>query len=156
MEMGMSVSGEKGYVAARAIALGGTIASWAATAVTTPRDRYTVQIARDRHIDSDAVRYLNHACAPNAFVDAGTGDVVALRPIATGEPLGFFYPSTEWEMSAPFDCSCGHEGCLGRIDGAGTLPADVLRGYALNQHIRELLAEREGDRSGPPLTLRGR
>ncbi|CAL9608706.1 hypothetical protein SUDANB121_05604 [Nocardiopsis dassonvillei] len=157
MEMGLSASGEKGYVAAQAIDLGGTIASWAATAVTSPRDRYTVQVARERHIDSDAVRYLNHSCVPNTFVDAGTGDVVALRPLVAGEPLGFFYPSTEWEMSSPFDCSCGHAGCLGRIDGAHGLPDGVLRRYALNDHIRELLAERdEGKRAGSSLAPRGR
>lgn len=31
----------------------------------------------------------------------------ALRDIKEGDVLEFFYPSTEWDMAQPFECSCG-------------------------------------------------
>ncbi|PRY16999.1 SET domain-containing protein-lysine N-methyltransferase [Pseudosporangium ferrugineum] len=144
MELAVNPSGDKWYVAADFVPLGAVVVSWAATAVEIPADRYTVQVGRNRHIDTDAVRYLNHSCVPSTFVDAVTGNVVALRPLSPGDPLTFFYPATEWEMTSPFDCWCGNDGCLTRVTGARILPADTLRRYALNDHIRDLLAERDG------------
>lgn len=145
MDIATLPSGEKGYVAREDLPAGTVIASWRKSAVDSDPTKFTIQVGRDHHVDADEVRFLNHSCVPSTFVDATTGDVVALHPIAAGRPLTFFYPSTEWGMAAPFDCACGHAGCLGKITGAEALPAHVLRRYALNDHIRELLAERGGD-----------
>ncbi len=42
-------------------------------------------------------------------------------------------------MSQPFDCACGSAShCLGKIDGAHSIPAETLKKYFVNQHILEL------------------
>ncbi|MEW2068783.1 SET domain-containing protein-lysine N-methyltransferase [Streptomyces sp. NPDC007346] len=143
MDVVITASGEKGYAASVALPAGAVVASWEETAVVCEATKFTIQVGQDRHVDADAVRFLNHSCVPSVFVDASTGNVVALRPLAAGEDLTFFYPSTEWEMTTPFDCSCGHDGCIGRISGAAAVSADVLRRYAVNEHIRALVAERD-------------
>lgn len=66
---------------------------------------------------------VNHSCTPNVAFDLShprTSEGVEnsqyptewnlrtlSRPIAKGETLTFFYPSTEWDMGAPFTCACG-------------------------------------------------
>ncbi|KAJ7281935.1 hypothetical protein C8J57DRAFT_1298947 [Mycena rebaudengoi] len=93
--------------------------------------------------------YVNHSCEPNIAFDLSSGDpmewhIRALKDINAGDPLTFFYPSTEWEMAQAFDCQCGAKGCMGRIQGAKFMKKeDVLeRGWA-NPWILELMAERE-------------
>jgi SET domain len=112
----------------------------------------TVQVAEELHIllAPELLSSLNHSCDPNVFVDTQGMRVVALRPIAEGEELTYFYPSTEWDMAEPFDCSCQACSCLGRIEGASHVPLDVLARYRLNPHIVRLIGARAA--SGP---LRG-
>lgn len=64
------------------------------------------------------------------------------RPLAVGDELTFFYPSTEWEMVQPFRCQCnaGPGKCLGFIAGSSKIEPSVLEGFWLNEHIRQLLA----------------
>lgn len=62
---------------------------------------------------------VNHSCNPNVAFDLSStyspdsdeGSTWCLkslsRPIKAGEPLTFFYPSTEWDMDRGFDCACG-------------------------------------------------
>lgn len=66
--------------------------------------------------------------------------------IKAGDELTFFYPSSEWSMSQPFECKCGAgEGiCKGTIAGAKEMGRERLKGYWLNPHIEELLDEMEG------------
>ncbi|EER28444.1 hypothetical protein D8B26_004792 [Coccidioides posadasii str. Silveira] len=130
------------------------------TTLASSKDYSTVQISTKEHIrlNSDLL-YCNHSCDPNVrFVTstlttnskteletpvAGVLEVWSLRDIPAGEELRFFYPSTEWEMSQPFRCSCGAEDCLGWVDGAKNTPAKVLERYWLSGHIAALVAERE-------------
>lgn len=67
--------------------------------------------------------------------------VVDDRPLRRGDPLTFFYPSSEWQMDQPFACTCGSgEGvCCGTISGAKTMDKSVLGRYWLNPHIEDLL-----------------
>lgn len=110
----------------------------------TRPSRTTIQAAADRHIDNlRALACLNHSCDPSVHVDVTALTVTAVRDLAAGDELTFFYPSTEWAMAVPFDCACGGEGCLGRIDGAWHVPTAVLARYHLNAHIRELAAARD-------------
>ena len=105
--------------------------------------RYSIQTGPAEHIDGlGRLRYLNHSCAPSALVNTDDLTLVAARDLAPGEEVTFFYPSTEWEMTWPFPCRCGAQGCVGTISGAKDLPADVLDRYWLNRHIRERLAGR--------------
>jgi hypothetical protein len=85
---------------------------------------------------------VNHSCAPNLWVDTERQAMLALRPIASGEMLTFFYPQTEWELARPFRCRCGALHCLGRIDGARSLPDAVLGRYRLSPHIVAMLGVR--------------
>ncbi|GGX62196.1 SET domain-containing protein-lysine N-methyltransferase [Streptomyces hiroshimensis] len=105
--------------------------------------KYTIQVERDLHVMGTDIRYLNHSCDPSTYVDAVAGNVISTRRILPGDELTFFYPSTEWDMSCPFRCGCGAAACVGEVTGAAFLTADVLKGYRINAHIQELLAERD-------------
>lgn len=63
--------------------------------------------------------------------------MIARRNIEKGEELFFFYPSTEWEMQAPFICLCGSPNCIHVVAGARFLSLSTLEGHYLNPHIRE-------------------
>jgi hypothetical protein len=65
----------------------------------------------------------------------------AARDIEKGEELSFFYPSTEWEMDAPFICLCGASSCIHVVAGARFLPLSTLEHHYLNVHIREMMIE---------------
>lgn len=136
-------AGGMAYIAARDLVVGTVVARMTDQEPRSAPTRHTIQVARDRHVDVEQVRFLNHSCLPNTFVDTVAGQVVAIRPISGGELLTFFYPATEWEMACPFTCQCGHDVCLGEISGAVCLPARVLSRYAVSAHIRELVDERD-------------
>lgn len=104
--------------------------------------RHSIQIALHEHAEPlpTYLRYLNHSCAPNLFVDVRAKQVITLRPIATGDELTFFYPSTEWRMQSPFTCECRSEHCVGEIRGAAELPAGVLQRYRLSPVIAEMFS----------------
>ena len=104
-------------------------------------NRYTVQIGRDRHTEVGKLSALNHSCDPNVILDTENLQMVACRDIQEGEELFFFYPSTEWEMDAPFICLCGASNCIHVVAGARFLPLSTLENHYLNRHIRELMIE---------------
>ncbi|KAI0272458.1 hypothetical protein BC834DRAFT_817486 [Gloeopeniophorella convolvens] len=75
--------------------------------------------------------YVNHSCEPNVAFDLSSPDqsqwhVRALKRITPGDLLTFFYPSTEWLMDQPFDCTCGAPSCLRRVKGAAFLSEEEL------------------------------
>jgi hypothetical protein len=101
----------------------------------------TIQSGRCLHlIELGALAFMNHSCGPNTVIDTSSLTVRAIRDIAAGEELTFFYPSTEWEMDRPFVCLCGAQGCIEFVAGARYLSDEVLRGRFINQHILELSA----------------
>ncbi|MFJ4185287.1 SET domain-containing protein-lysine N-methyltransferase [Kitasatospora sp. NPDC089509] len=134
-----------GVVAARALAEGEVIADLRHCVTADTPSIHTIDVG-DRHIDGPQVRYLNHSCAPNVYVDAERLEARALRPVAVGEELAFFYPSTEWDMVGPFDCLCGAADCLGTIAGARAAAPEALRRHALNRHVAERLADHVAER----------
>lgn len=107
----------------------------------------SVQVDDDRHIllAPEFLQYINHSCAPNTFFDTRKGEVVAVRDIAAGEEISFFYPSTEWTMTQPFDCFCGAGNCLGQIQGAAHLPRKALARYRFAEHIQHRLVNAVGE-----------
>ncbi len=109
--------------------------------VVNKANRYTVQIGRDEHTDVGKLAALNHSCDPNVILDTKNMLMVACRDIAKGEELSFFYPSTEWEMAAPFICLCGASNCIHVVAGARFLPLSTLENHYLNPHIREMMIE---------------
>lgn len=104
-------------------------------------NRYTVQISQDKHTEVGKLSALNHSCDPNVILDTEHLLMVARRDIEKGEELSFFYPSTEWEMDAPFICLCGASNCIHVVAGARFLPLSTLEGHYLNRHIREMMIE---------------
>ncbi|RKO93896.1 hypothetical protein BDK51DRAFT_18365, partial [Blyttiomyces helicus] len=104
----------------------------------------SVQVSADEHIElnSDLI-FMNHSCNPSVFIDVKQMEIIATRDLNSGDEITFFYPSTEWEMSQPFECWCGGEKCLKKVSGAKDLPADVLSHFQLSPHIEALLASRQ-------------
>ncbi|KAF9526131.1 hypothetical protein CPB83DRAFT_770863 [Crepidotus variabilis] len=92
--------------------------------------------------------YINHSCEPNVAVDISSNQpkwhLRALKNINAGEPLSFFYPSTEWDMTQPFGCTCGKPSCLGKIQGALHISKDdLLACQWINPHIMQLVNLRD-------------
>ena len=109
--------------------------------VVDKANRYTVQIGQERHTEVGKLSALNHSCDPNVILDTENLQMVARRDIEQGEELSFFYPSTEWEMDAPFICLCGSANCIQVVAGARFLPLSTLENHYLNRHIREKMIE---------------
>jgi hypothetical protein len=106
--------------------------------------RHSVQCGLHQHAEPlpEYLRYLNHSCAPNTFLDIEAGCVVALRELRIEEELTFFYPSTEWIMQSPFECACAAPHCQKQIRGAAFIPTSVLLSYRLSPVVSQLLALR--------------
>lgn len=115
---GLASARGSGLFAARAYEPGEAVARFPAVFVDVP-DVHTVQIDDGRHLDTTGhpTRLLNHACDPSCVVDADGYGVIAVRSLAPGEELTFDYLTTEWELSAPFLCTCGGVGCVGLVRG---------------------------------------
>lgn len=96
------------------------------------------------YLNSD-LAYVNHSCAPSLEFDMALMETRVSRhhPLNKGDLLTFFYPSTEFTMTQPFDCRCGAQECLKSICGAKDLHAKELERYWLNQHILEQLRQKE-------------
>lgn len=103
--------------------------------------RFTVQITKNSHTHVGKLAALNHSCDPNVILDTEHMLMVARRDIEKGEELSFFYPSTEWEMQAPFICLCGSTNCIHVVAGARFLPLSTLEMHYLSTHIRETIIE---------------
>lgn len=104
-------------------------------------NRFTVQMDRSLHTEVGKLSALNHSCDPNTILDMENMVVVACRDIKAGDELSFFYPSTEWEMAAPFICLCGSPSCIHVVAGARFLPLSTLEHHYLNRHIREMMVD---------------
>lgn len=116
------------------------------TATPVPKNTYTsVANGADSRIElnSDLV-YCNHSCDPSLVFDMARFEVrvVDHRPLAVGDALTFFYPSSEWDMVQPFQCNCGSGAkCLGMISGSSRIEPLVLSRYWLNDHVVEQIAK---------------
>lgn len=135
--------GQRSLQSLRAFAAGEVLTPFRASATYDRPAQLTLQVSEGEHItlSPSVLTFTNHSCDPNAFFDVEQWQVVALKPIAAGEPITFFYPSTEWTMAEPFDCACGSPRCLRRIAGASQLPEHSLQGQRLNPHITRLLQQ---------------
>ena len=131
-------------VAAVAVAEGAVLALFGARETLDAPTYLTVQTGPESHIllAPEHFQYINHSCNPNVFFDTANMEIRALRAIAAGDEITFFYPSTEWTMDRAFDCLCGSSECLGRVAGADQLDAWSLARHRFNRHILDQLAER--------------
>ena len=136
------LAGERALTSQGRFAPGDTVTAFGARARVTEPSRLTLQTGIDEHIllDPCELELLNHSCRPNLRIDFPEWRWVAVTPIAVGDELTFFYPSTEWSMAEPFGCGCGAAECLGTVTGAAGLPAAILARYQVAPHIRVLAA----------------
>jgi SET domain-containing protein len=78
-----------------------------------------IAVSSKRAIDAsqstDALRFINHSCRPNAVLRLNQGRVEfhAMRDIATGEELTVNYGETH--HLGRLRCRCGVEGCVGLL-----------------------------------------
>jgi hypothetical protein len=114
-------------------------------ATPAPKAYSTVQIGPTEHVELNSkLVYCNHSCAPAVEFDVAKMEVrvVKNKDLKVGDPITFFYPSSEWEMAQPFKCNCGAKECWGWISGAKDMDENVLKRYWLNEHIEKLLHQR--------------
>ena len=112
----------------------------AAETLTVP-SKYTVQVQDEVHIilQPEFLQYINHSCDPTIFFDTTRMEISCLKNISSGDELTFFYPSTEFEMASPFNCFCGSNNCLHKIQGASFLSQEVILRYKFSDFIMQKL-----------------
>ena len=120
------------------ISPGIVFSTFGASTILRNPNRFTLQTDDNEHIilAPEFLQYVNHSCDPNIFFDVTKMQLRSLKPVMPGDEFTFFYPSTEWDMSEPFECTCGGNSCLQKIRGARHLPWDVLRKYELSDFIK--------------------
>lgn len=138
------INDQKGFFAQQAYQPGDIVTSFSAREIVTEPSYLTVQVGIGQHIllHPEHLQYINHSCDPNIFFDTHAMHIVALRPIAEGDEMTFFYPSTEWEMAQPFSCHCGSSRCLMQIQGAAYINEGILQQYQLTRFIQQQLHDR--------------
>ncbi|MGK2861146.1 MAG: SET domain-containing protein-lysine N-methyltransferase [Chitinophagaceae bacterium] len=135
---------QKAFFAQQFYSPGDVVIEFSASQILTTPSYLTVQVDIDKHImlHPEHLQYINHSCGPNVFFDTDTMQIVALKHIAEGDEMTFFYPSTEWDMAQPFTCFCGTQNCLGKIQGAAHLSPEILSSYKLTRFIQQQLHDR--------------
>lgn len=91
-------------------------------------DRCTLWLGDDMYLDMlDQMRWLNHSCEPNVWIDAGIREdgspwahVIALRPIQAAEELTLDYA---FDADQAERCHCGAPSCRGWIMDKAELAA---------------------------------
>ena len=79
--------------------------------ITETRDFRTIELGEGVHEDHPYLRYVNHSCDPNSFIDKKDRVLRALRPIHPFEEITFDYLVNESEIASPFQCDCGAPNC---------------------------------------------
>ncbi len=104
--------------------------------------RHSIQIDDNRHIDGtlESNAYLNHSCAPNAYVDWKGVFLRALRDLNAGEELTCNYLTTDWELHQKFVCTCGAPNCHGELLGFKYLSPEQQR--LLEPFVPEFMRKR--------------
>lgn len=109
--------------------------------VVPHQTEHSIQIGWRAHLEVDApVRYLNHACEPNAGIRTNSEeypDVVAFRDIRAGEEIRFDYGMTEYrhydrrnpELEFSLECRCGSPACRGRLGYYSELSEAIRQAY---------------------------
>ena len=138
------VNNQKAFFAQRSYQPCDIVIEFSASRVLSEPSYLTVQVAIDKHImlHPEHLQYINHSCDPNVFFDTHAMHIVALKHIAEGDEMTFFYPSTEWDMAQPFTCLCGTSNCLGKIKGAAHISPEIISNYKLTRFIQQQLHDR--------------
>ena len=114
-------------VASQPISSGEVIVQGREGEVQERRTWRTLQLDESRHLRNEFLNYVDHSCSPNALLDVGNLALVAIKTISAGEPVTFFYPGSEVELSQAFECQCGSGDCLKHINGGFYLTREQMR-----------------------------
>jgi SET domain len=138
-----TIANQQALISLQKFNKGDILHSFSAKEILETPNYLTLQIAANKHIllQPSFLQYTNHSCQPNVFFNTTTLQLKALQDIEIGTELTFFYPSTEWKMQQPFTCFCGHNNCIGRIEGAENLPKHLLPNYKFSLFIQQMLAQ---------------
>ncbi len=84
----------------------------------------SIQINTCFHLSAENALWgsIGHSCNPNCAINFNTWTFHSTRKIEDGEELTYDYLTTEWEMAAPFACTCGAKNCHDMISGFKHLP----------------------------------
>jgi hypothetical protein len=137
-------NGQNALFALRSYQPGEVIADFTAGTISAEPTYLTIQLGVRKHItfEPEFLQYINHSCDPNVFFDTTAMNLVALKQLECEEEMKFFYPSTEWKMTQPFNCYCGSPHCLGKIRGAAYLSKEAEEKYRFTDFIQQQLARR--------------
>ncbi len=135
---------QKCLLAAVSFLPGDVITSFNAGSTQSFATYLTIQIGSGKHITllPEFVQYINHSCAPTAFFNTTTMELVCIIELKAGDEITFFYPSTEWEMAQPFVCNCESTECLQLINGASHLSVETLSKYKLTHFIMQQVKQK--------------
>lgn len=102
--------------------------------------RFTVQKSAKKHLilSPEYLQYINHSCNPNVYFNVDKMQLITLEDIAPDTELSYFYPSTEWKMTEPFQCHCESPNCLNHIRGAKYIDLGALSNYQHSSFIKEM------------------
>ena len=85
--------------------------------------------------------YANHSCLPNAGI-RDDRQLVALRPIRSGEEIRYDYSTTMWENHWTMHCRCGQVNCRRVVADFPTLPSQLQRRYLHLQVVQHFIVRR--------------
>ncbi len=135
--------GQQGLFAAEQISKHEVLIVYEGEILSAPT-RTSMQIDEDRHIEGtpETNAFLNHACAPTAWVDFSGLCLRARRDIEPGEEITLDYNTADYELHEKFTCHCGAPACLGEIRGFKYLPLErkLLLEPWLAPYLRRKLA----------------
>jgi hypothetical protein len=109
-------------------------------------DVWRRQISEKLHMDNAGpIKYTSHSCDPNSKMEPKNSGckLIAIKDISAGETLSFDYETTEWDMSAPFDCLCGASNCKKVIKGYKHLSDEARSAMDVNNlsdYVKEMHA----------------
>ena len=133
------LSGQQGLFSTESYESGACLIEFSIRSIRSTPTYLTVQMSEEEHFEfePDHLKFMNHGCDPNVFVDTVSHAVIALKPIYPNDELRFFYPSTEWKMDQPFPCNCSSANCIGIVSGAHALSNTQLANYKLSPYIQQ-------------------
>ena len=114
-------------VASQPITRGEVIVQCCEEEVQNHRTWRTLQLDDGRHLRNEFLNFVDHSCSPNSLFDVDNFALVAIRDISVDDPVTFFYPGSEVELSQAFECHCGSSECLRHINGGFYLNPAQMR-----------------------------
>lgn len=116
--IGLSLFAGKPFARGAAVAkLRGTLVHFSKASREAVQYNENFFIDTKRYVFED---FINHSCAPNAFIDFKKKSFRALRPIRKNEEITINYLATEYDMEkmgTSFICKCASKGCFKKIRG---------------------------------------